>query len=933
VIKKLKKILLIIQLINSITKNMSIEKKEQVVHLLSDYKKLPYNLRKTDLSFRILENGMVECSVKYLIEFMANCEPIDVTFDTDPNIVIRSASLPYVYGSEQIVIKHGDLKIDEHNKTTVEFAVTLDPANNTKLMGLYMSNGVYCTQCEPNGYRSIVPSIDRPDQMSLYRVRIEGDKEKYPVMLSNGNLIENGTNYVVYEDPYPKSSYLFAIVVGKLGHIENYYYLNQIKLDKNKITLRIYAPVERLKQLEWAMESLKMGMKSDEEEYGLSYDLKEYNIVALDDFNFGAMENKGLNIFNSKYLISDPDISTDDENETIQGVVVHEYYHNWRGNRVAPKNWFALTLKEGLTVYTDQEFTLKYGTMPLAKRINDCVTMRTRQFVEDHGPNSHPIRPNHYVSMDNFYTTTVYNKGAEIIRIYKQLLRKSGFRRGIDLYFKRHDMSAVDCNDFWRAMYDANISFSKSIELFENQMKRLLNWYDQPGTPHVEIEVVHKDNLVFVNLKQTNKRCEEINGSYNPVLIPIKMGLFDSKTGKELEFELNGFRGKEGTIFFCEYTDNVCITLCEPLEGEIIPSMMRDFSAPVTVEYKLPSPDQMLSDQMLKDQILTNKLFLIKNDTNDFNRWDYSQDVLKSLIVKVYNGETDDLDKYWDMFASFVMDEKMNPVLKSYVLTLPSYYEMINLIKSCDPTKLYNVYLYCYQKILSFGEIENFLINRCVQLVDENCTTKYNMDRDDVLRRKQLSVLMNILSYSSNRTSIDEVVCKLEKECNNVVDKLIAIRYFTTSENELIEEILDRYIKQNNSDSLKVCKWLGFHSMMRTKKCVETLSEIFNTNNSHNSYNNFSKKTPNHVMSLMGSFTTINPFFHLIENGRCRGYEVLTDIILDIDKINQNVSARLAKTFEIKKNLCDSNRLLMESCIERIRKTEGVSSNVLEVLG
>jgi len=441
----------------------------------------------------------------------------------------------------------------------LETKVSIVPEENTQLSGLYQSGPMYCTQCEAMGFRRITYYPDRPDNMAVFeRIRLEADKDNYPVLLANGNLVEegpadeDGRHFAVWTDPYPKPSYLFCCVAGKLGKIRDSY---TTVPGGREVELQIYSDPKDAHKLTYAMESLKKSMKWDEDTYGLEYDLDLYNIVAVDSFNMGAMENKGLNVFNTAYVLADPSTATDTDYERVEGVIGHEYFHNWTGNRVTCRDWFQLTLKEGLTVFRDQEFSGDMNSKAV-KRIEAVVSLRAAQFSQDAGPMSHPIRPDSYISMDNFYTATVYNKGAEVIRMYHTLLGKDGFRKGMDLYFERHDGDAVTCDDFLAAMSDAT----------GTDLQQFSRWYSTKGTPTVTYDHSYDADAKKWSLTLT----QSSQSKEGPLHIPVSIGLLDKETGDEvLATTVLDFKEDTQTFAF------------DGIEGDVVPSLLRQFSAPI----------------------------------------------------------------------------------------------------------------------------------------------------------------------------------------------------------------------------------------------------------------------------------------------------------------------------------------------------------------
>ena len=534
----------------------------------------------------------------------AQLELLDIRLDGEPLAKDR-----YQVTGEQLLLN------DLPDRCQLETRVTIDPAANTSLSGLYQSSGNFCTQCEAMGFRRITYFLDRPDVMAKYRVTIRGNREEYPIMLSNGNRLEQreldgGKHEVVWEDPFPKPSYLFALVAGEFkAHRDSF-----VTRSGREVALEIWVEPQNIVRCEHAMTSLKKSMKWDEDTFGLEYDLDLFMIVAVNDFNFGAMENKGLNIFNSKYVLASPETATDDDYLNIEAVIAHEYFHNWTGDRVTCRDWFQLTLKEGLTVFRDQEFTADQ-TSAAVKRIDDVASLRTRQFLEDSGPMAHPIRPESYISMENFYTATVYDKGAEIIRIYHTLLGKDGFRRGMDLYFERHDGCAVTCDDFRAAMADAN----------DADLSLLDRWYSQPGTP--ELNAIGEWNVdageYTVTFTQSYPPLpDNIPGAAQrqPVPMPIEVGLLNPN-GHAIPLQLTDDESPSDAtsrVLFLT-SEKACFTFTGVKEKPV-PSVLRNFSAPVRLRM-----------ERSREELA----FLMANDSDSFNRWDAGQSLATQLLLEL----------------------------------------------------------------------------------------------------------------------------------------------------------------------------------------------------------------------------------------------------------------------------------------------------------
>jgi len=640
-----------------------------------DYMPPPYHTTSLFLNFDIHEEEtLVTSTLTLLPGEAASKEPTTLDLDGE-DLELRSIALngaPLVPGADYILLPEGGLRLLRlpagNAPLSLKTVVAIKPHENTQLSGLYKSSGNFCTQCEAEGFRRITYSQDRPDVMATYEVRVEADRAKYPVLLSNGNAVDSGElpggrHWASFSDPFKKPSYLFALVVGALGSIEDSF----VTASGRKVRLAIWSEPHNVDQLGWAMQSLKDAMRWDEQTYGLEYDLDVYHIVAVSDFNMGAMENKGLNVFNTAVVLAKPSTATDADYERVQGVVAHEYFHNWSGNRVTCRDWFQLTLKEGLTVFRDQHFSADM-TSEGVKRIEEARVVRSAQFLQDSSPMAHPIRPESYIAMDNFYTVTVYNKGAEVIRMYKTLLGEAGFRKGTDLYFERHDGSAVTCDDFRAAMADAN---GRDLSQFER-------WYDQAGTPTVSASGTYdaEKRRYTLTLSQSTPPTPG-QPSKRPFHIPVTVGLLASD-GSELApsrvLELTGERAS----FDFDGVD------AAPRAA----SVLRGFSAPVKLE--MEAGDDTLA-------------FLASHDTDPFNRWDAGQRMYSRALLSMAQAYRDAPAStppkereaaltlppgVVQAFGATLSSNALDWSLQAYSLSLPDFSTLAQSMAVVDPDAL-----------------------------------------------------------------------------------------------------------------------------------------------------------------------------------------------------------------------------------------------------
>jgi len=771
----------------------------------------------------------------------------------------------------KLVVKGSSLRMNMESsgggvlRTTAEII----PEDNTQLSGLYKSGSMYCTQCEAMGFRRITYYPDRPDNMAIFdRVRIEANKSSYPILLSNGNLLESGDidkdnnnddddettkrHYSIWSDPYPKPSYLFALVAGNLGSISDSF----VTSSGRKVHLEVYSERHNVNKLQYSMESLKRSMKWDEDKFGLEYDLDLYNIVAVDDFNMGAMENKGLNVFNTAYVLADPATATDADYANILGVIGHEYFHNWTGNRVTCRDWFQLTLKEGLTVFRDQEFSGEMGCKAV-KRIETVRGLRGGQFAEDAGPMSHPIRPESYISMDNFYTATVYSKGAEVIRMYNTLLTEDGFRKGMDLYFARHDGDAVTCDDFRVAMADAN----------DINLDQFGSWYNTAGTPTVKYASSYDSSSEIFRLTLSQE-----NSSGKPLHIPVAVGLIDRTTGKDvIPTTVLELKEIEHTFEFPN------------INADVVPSILRGFSAPV----KLVRDDG-------KDENLEDLSFIAANDTDGFNRWEAGQKLFTSLIFQVLKEEEKNseliMEYVSETFERTLVDQNTDFAIKAYALTLPGESSLAEMMDVVDPVALHKargevkraIARRFYDKInVQYEELTEMAANSNSFSVDATSVGKRT------LRNTLLDLLCSLRDTPSEQRRVAELATKHYESASGMTDKIAALSALASMDGEgvtLRDKALLRFYVEAEGDALVLNKWFMVQALADLPDVLErvlTLTE----------HKDFTLSNPNRCRSLISAFTGNAAAFHA-KGGE--GYRFLTDIIIKVDKLNPQVSSRMA---------------------------------------
>lgn len=799
---------------------------------------------------------------------------------------------------------NGELRIPDAPDEAILIVDTLvHPDENTSLMGLYLSNGNFFTQCEAEGFRKITCYPDRPDVMATYTVTIRADKEKYPVLLSNGNLIEKGDlpnkrHYAVWDDPFKKPSYLFALVAGNLACQEETFRL----ADGRDVLLQVWVEKNNLDKTAHAMESLKHSIRWDETRFGLELDLNRFMIVAVSDFNMGAMENKGLNIFNTRYVLANPRIATDTDYANIESVVGHEYFHNWTGNRVTCRDWFQLSLKEGLTVFRDQEFSAdRTGSDSgrAVKRIEDVRTLRQLQFPEDAGPMSHPVRPDSYQEINNFYTVTVYEKGAEVVRMYQTLLGRNGFRKGMNLYFQRHDGQAVTCSDFLAAMADAN---GRNLSLFER-------WYSQSGTPCVKLES-HYDAKLQTLCVSLTQSCPPTPGQPDkqPFLIPFAIGLLDSK-GKDMPVCLQGETHPESTHVLELTKTSQTFTFTGVQEKPVI-SALRNFSAPVILEYE--QPDEEL-------------LHLLSHDSDHFNRWEAGQRLavrrLVSLTRSVQTKKPLSLDTaFIDTFSIVLSDTSLDPALKELALTLPSEMMIAEKLDEIDPQAIRQARQFMRRTLA-----EKLEPQWCNTRHANRTDGEYNPSPADAGKRALKNLSLSYL-LALDKPDYAHIAIEQYNTANNMTDRLAALTSLVhsgfTSHMPEASALLEHFYKEFENEALVIDKWF---SLQATSPYTDT--GIIQSLMTHPA---FTLKNPNRVRSLIFGFCHNNMAqFHKADGS---GYELWSKNLIELDNINPQVAARLARCMDQWKRLVLTLREPAEQALRHISE-QPLSRDTREIIG
>ncbi len=774
----------------------------------------------------------------------------------------------------------------------------ISPEKNTALEGLYRTSGNYCTQCEAEGFRKITYFFDRPDVLTLFTTKIVADKADNAVLLSNGNLIESGDidgnrHYAVWQDPYKKPCYLFALVAGNLECVEDQF----ITAEKRSVALKIYVEERNLDKCEHAMESLKKSMLWDEARFGLIYDLDIYMIVAVDDFNMGAMENKGLNVFNSKFVLAKPDTATDVDYEGIEAVIGHEYFHNWTGNRVTCRDWFQLTLKEGLTVFRDQEFTADMLS-PAVKRIEDVKRLRSNQFPEDAGPMAHPIQPQSYIEMNNFYTVTVYEKGAEVVRLYHTLLGEVGFRKGMDLYFLRHDGQAVTVVDFRNAMADAN-----GVDL--SQMHA---WYVQAGTPTLKVETLY-DALSQTFQIKCHQYLEGAIEDFKPLLIPIKIALI-SEQGELLELipdvdsttKIMG-EGKEAVLRLTQQTETFTFT---SIVAKPIPSLLRGFSAPVHLEYDYSDSELSL---------------LASTDSDSFVRWESFQVLaLKALKVNIEcyeKGQKLVLSSAMKQaFSGILQDHSADAGLISLTITLPDITYIGEQFEEINVDAVYHAHKWLRTALAEHFEADLLAVYKRLN----QSGGAYRYHKDDIASRKLKNACLRYLMLLPQQFVLGK---EQYYQQENMTDVLAALETISHSSHADRVSCLEHFYQHWKNDSLVLDKWFTLQAASHHIHAFEHVQELVK-------HADFTLTNPNRVRSVLGVFGRVNVLGFHRKDGL--GYQFLAEQIIQLDKLNPQVAARIVAPFTHWQRYDESRRKKMHSALTLILASSTLSKDVYEIV-
>ena len=771
---------------------------------------------------------------------------------------------------------------------TLTIVTEVDPEGNSALEGLYKSGGAFCTQCEAEGFRRITYYMDRPDVLAKFTTTVIADKAENPFLLSNGNRVdegeaENGRHWVKWQDPHPKPAYLFALVAGDFDVLRDAYTTQSGR----NVDLEIFVDKGNLDRANHAMVSLINSMKWDEERFNLEYDLDIYMIVAVDFFNMGAMENKGLNVFNSKFVLANDQTATDTDYLGIEAVIGHEYFHNWTGNRVTCRDWFQLSLKEGLTVFRDQEFSSDLGSRAV-NRINNVRIIRGPQFAEDASPMSHPIRPEKVIEMNNFYTLTVYEKGSEVIRMIHTLLGEEGFQKGMKLYFERHDGTAATCEDFVAAMEDAS-----GVDLSQFRL-----WYSQSGTPTLSVEShydAEKKEYTLTTRQVTAPTHEQTEKQ--ALHIPLDIELYTA-SGEVIELQCNGqpihnvldVKEAEQTFVF------------ENVNEQPVPSLLREFSAPVKLEYNY-------SDEEL--------IFLMVNARNEFSRWDAGQMLLakyiRSNVDNVQQGQKFALSsEVVDAFRGVLLSDSLEPAFIAEMLSLPSHNEVSGWYERVDIDAVASV-LHS-MKVTLAKELEDEL----AAVYHSNALAEYTIDHDSIGKRTLRKVC---LSYLAHTEKGNDLVVAMYQQANNMTDTMAAMGAANSAQLPCRETLMADYSDKWKHDGLVMDKWFALQGTNPSSNALEVIKASM-------SHQAFSLKNPNRTRNLVGSFLNMNPVQFHDKSGQ--GYEFAGEILRELNSSNPQVASRLIDPLLKFRKYDEERQALIKKELETLKNMDNLAKDLFE---
>ncbi|UUM29417.1 aminopeptidase N [Vibrio japonicus] len=849
-----------------------------------DYQSPSHTITDLDLTFDLFDNNTVVTAISQVKQLK---DDTTLTLDGENlklvNVEVNGEAWNQYQESE------GALEL---RNLPAQFELTIvteiDPEANTALEGLYKSGGAFCTQCEAEGFRRITYYLDRPDVLAKYTTKVIADKGEYPYLLSNGNRVaqgdlEGGRHFVQWQDPHPKPAYLFALVAGDFDVLRD----NYVTQSGRNVELEIFVDKGNLDRAPHAMTSLINSMKWDEERFGLEYDLDIYMIVAVDFFNMGAMENKGLNIFNSKFVLANDQTATDTDYLGIEAVIGHEYFHNWTGNRVTCRDWFQLSLKEGLTVFRDQEFSSDLGSRAV-NRINNVRIIRGPQFAEDASPMSHPIRPEKVIEMNNFYTLTVYEKGSEVIRMMHTLLGEEGFQKGMKLYFERHDGTAATCEDFVAAMEDAS-----GVDLTQFRL-----WYSQSGTPTVKVtsEYNAENKTYALTVAQSTEPTHE-QTEKKPLHIPFDVELYTAN-GDVIELRRNG----EKVHNVLDVTEATQTFVFENVDEKPIPSLLREFSAPVILEYNY-------SDEEL--------VFLMVNARNEFARWDAGQMLLakyiRSNVASVQNGGSVELpESVVDAFRGVLLSQELEPAFIAEMMALPSHNEVSGWYKQVDVDAVATVL-----KAIKV-QLANALVDEFSALYHSLNQAEYTVEHAAIGKRSLRNTALAYLAHTELGNGLAE---KQYADANNMTDTVAAMSAANSAQLPCREALMADYSDKWKHDGLVMDKWFALQGTNPAENALDVIKQTMN-------HEAFSLKNPNRTRSLIGSFLNMNPVrFH---NKSGEGYKFAGEILCELNTSNPQVASRLIDPLLKFRKYDEERQALIKAELEALKSMDNLAKDLFE---
>ena len=782
------------------------------------------------------------------------------------------------------------------NKCILSSKVQIKPHKNLSLEGLYKSHGTFCTQCEAEGFRRITYYYDRPDILATFQVRIEASKAAYPVLLSNGNCIDRGElnggrHFTLWEDPHPKPCYLFALVAGQLSEISQEY----TTISHKKVKLSIFAKPIDISKCEYALECLAKAFKWDEEEFGLECDLDEYKVVAIGDFNLGAMENKGLNIFNTALVLANPEIARDANYQDILAVIGHEYFHNWTGNRVTCRDWFQLCLKEGLTVYRDQEFSRSLMS-PSVTRIEDVKLLKQYQWPEDESPLAHPPRPDRYIEINNFYTSTVYNKGAEVVRMLCGIIGKENFRKGMDLYFEKFDGQAVCQEDFVSSMAEAS----------KHDLSQFMSWYTQAGTPVVEVQESFDERNKTYTLKfKQSTSPQGIQKEHSPKYFPLKMGLLAS-TGKEIALQLEHEKASQGYERTLIIKDEEQSFKFINIPKKPTPSLFRDFSAAVKVK-------PFLSNTELQ--------FLMNHDTDPFNVWDSGQRLYTKVMMDLIDSEQKNEKLLIDSnliesFGHILQKDTFDDAFKAHALSLPSELILAQHFETIDPDAIHSIHKFVSKEVAKAHE-KTFLKIYLELQNDE----PYLPNKEQIGKRSLKNLCLRYLHLLETKEAKKLVVDQFKKS-TNMTDRDAALGLIIHSKFPEKQEYIDQFYEQWSHEDNAIDRWFGLQAACPSEKPQEIILPLLK-------HKAFKMENPNRMRSVLVNFSRNNPVsFHHLSGF---GYKTCSEYVLKLDGINRHMASLLVKSLTSWKKFDKKRQDLILKELQYIAQQK-LSSDVYEIV-